>query len=63
VTTVMISGLVDEGGDYPPVRYAKLHHQMGLEGHLGSGRATVLTVEGRRRSGSGLMAATAYPSG
>jgi hypothetical protein len=46
VTTVVISGPVDEGGDYPPVRYAKLHHQTGLEGHLGSGRATVLTDEG-----------------
>jgi hypothetical protein len=46
VTTVVISGLVDKGGDYLRLRYARLHHQTGLEGHLGSGRATVLTDEG-----------------
>jgi hypothetical protein len=46
VTTVVISGLVEKGADHLPLRYARLHHQTALEGHLGSGRATVLTDEG-----------------
>src|ERR1700730_5357486 len=63
VTTVVISGLVEKGGDYLHLRYARLHHQTGLEGHLGSGKATVLNDEGWHGSGGGAHGGNSVPLG